>query len=126
MSGFMLVTPRVVQEQRGRGRVKAKETFTSRRVARPALRRTTSADSWPEEPNTKADRQGAPAPTEADDRAAQQGIALIARTLEVWQPLAGGGLTDEDAREILRNMTGFFRVLMTWQAKTAAADGEAA
>lgn len=40
--------------------------------------------------------------------------------------MAGGGLTDEDAREILRNMTGFFRVLMTWQEKTAAADSEAA
>jgi hypothetical protein len=106
--------------------VKAKETFTRRRVARPAPRSTTSADSWPDEPNPKADRRGAPAPTEADDRTAKQGFALIARTLEVWQPMAGGGLTDEDAREILRNMTGFFRVLMTWQEKTAAADSEAA
>jgi hypothetical protein len=40
--------------------------------------------------------------------------------------MAGGGLTDEDAREILGNMTGFFRVLMSWQEKTVTADNEAA
>jgi hypothetical protein len=35
-------------------------------------------------------------------------------TLEVWQPLSSRQLSDEDAREILANVTGFFRVLAGW------------
>jgi hypothetical protein len=36
---------------------------------------------------------------------------LLDLTLEVWQPLSSRHLSDEDAREILANVTGFFRVL---------------
>jgi hypothetical protein len=32
----------------------------------------------------------------------------------VWQPLSSRQLSDEDAREILANVTGFFGVLAKW------------
>ena len=41
---------------------------------------------------------------------------LIARTKETWQPRAGRNLSDEDAREIAENVTGFFRLLLEWEA----------
>jgi hypothetical protein len=40
---------------------------------------------------------------------------LIDRTLEFWQPRSSQTLTREDAREIIENVTGFFRVLQKWQ-----------
>jgi hypothetical protein len=39
---------------------------------------------------------------------------LLDLTLEVWQPLSARQLSDEDAREILANVTGFFAVLAKW------------
>ena len=39
----------------------------------------------------------------------------IARTREVWQPRMGGDLNDEDARQILHSVTGFFGVLAEWR-----------
>ena len=60
----------------------------------------------------------------------------IARTRQVWQPRLGRDLTDEDARQIMHNVTGFFGVLAEWAraerreaandagAPTAANDGE--
>lgn len=39
----------------------------------------------------------------------------IARTRQVWQPRMGRNLTDEDARHILHNATGFFGVLAEWR-----------
>jgi len=42
---------------------------------------------------------------------------LIARTRETWQPRAGRNLSDEDAREIAENVTGFFRLLLEWEAR---------
>jgi hypothetical protein len=38
----------------------------------------------------------------------------IARTRQVWQPRLGRDLTDEDARQITLNVTGFFGVLAEW------------
>jgi hypothetical protein len=49
--------------------------------------------------------------TRADER--------IARTLEIWSRRSTRPLTEEDAREIAANMTGFFRVLLEWKAKKA-------
>jgi len=43
----------------------------------------------------------------------------IARTLEIWSRRSSRPLTEEDAREIAENMTGFFRVLFEWKAKKA-------
>jgi hypothetical protein len=46
----------------------------------------------------------------------------IARTLQVWSRRSTRPLTEEDAREIAENMTGFFRVLLEWKAKKRALD----
>jgi hypothetical protein len=43
-----------------------------------------------------------------------------ARTLELWSRRTTRLLTEEDAREIAENMTGFFRVLLEWKAKKRA------
>jgi hypothetical protein len=50
--------------------------------------------------------------TPADERSA--------RTLELWSRRSARPLTEEDAREIAENMTGFFRVLLEWKAKKGA------
>jgi hypothetical protein len=43
--------------------------------------------------------------------------SLIERTLETWQPRAERRLTDEDAREIIANMSGFLLILIEWDAR---------
>ena len=52
----------------------------------------------------------------------------IARSRQVWQPRIGRDLTDEDALQIIHNVTGFFGVLAEWsRAETlAAANDDAA
>jgi len=53
---------------------------------------------------------------------------LIARTRQIWQPRFERDLTEEDARQIVHNVTGFFGVLSDWvrtEKMTAAADGNA-
>lgn len=52
---------------------------------------------------------------------------LIQHTAELWQRRFGRALSDEDVRKIAENMTGFFTVLLEWEARdseeqTAAAD----
>ena len=42
---------------------------------------------------------------------------LIQRTAELWQRRFGRALSDEDARKIAENMTGFFTVLSEWEAR---------
>jgi hypothetical protein len=39
---------------------------------------------------------------------------LIGRTRKVWQPRIGRDLTNEDARQINENVTGFFAILAEW------------
>ena len=39
---------------------------------------------------------------------------LIDRTRQVWQPRTGRDLTNEDARQIAENVTGFFFILAEW------------
>jgi hypothetical protein len=39
---------------------------------------------------------------------------LIDNALAVWQPRSKRQLTREDGREIIENMTGFFRILQEW------------
>ena len=41
-------------------------------------------------------------------------INLIDRTRKVWQPRIGRNLTNEDARQISENVTGFFAILAEW------------
>jgi hypothetical protein len=51
----------------------------------------------------------------------------IARTRQVWKPRLGRDLTDEDARQIMHNVTGFFGVLAEWsRAERLAAANDAA
>jgi hypothetical protein len=50
---------------------------------------------------------------------------LIKRTLEIWRPRAGDNLTNEDARQVVENVTGFFSILANWaraEALTQADD----
>jgi len=49
---------------------------------------------------------------------------LIGRTHKVWQPRIRRNLTDEDARQIAENVTGFFTILAewSWAAKEAPAN----
>jgi hypothetical protein len=39
---------------------------------------------------------------------------LIDRTRRIWQPRLGRDLGDEDARQIVGNLTGFFALLAEW------------
>ena len=51
----------------------------------------------------------------------------IARTREIWQPRMGRDLNDEDARQILHSVTGFFGVLAEWRrAELPAAENDCA
>lgn len=51
----------------------------------------------------------------------------IAQTRQVWQSRVGRDLTDEDARQIMHNVTGFFGVLSEWsRAERLAAANDAA
>jgi len=47
---------------------------------------------------------------------------LIDRTLEFWQARFSQTLTREDARDIIENVTGFFRVLLKWDAADELSD----
>lgn len=40
--------------------------------------------------------------------------AQIARTRQVWQSRTGRDLCADDARQIARNLAGFFQILMEW------------
>ena len=42
--------------------------------------------------------------------------SFIDRTREVFQPRTARALSDEDARQIAEHLTGFFGVLLEWQA----------
>jgi hypothetical protein len=49
----------------------------------------------------------------------------VDRTRQVWQPRLGRDLTNEDARQITQNVTGFFGILAEWsraEKLTAAND----
>lgn len=39
---------------------------------------------------------------------------LIGRTLEVWQPRLGRGLSRGEAQQIAAHVTGFFSILAEW------------
>jgi len=39
---------------------------------------------------------------------------VIDRTREVWKPRLGRDLSREDARQIAKNVTGFFTILTEW------------
>lgn len=51
--------------------------------------------------------------------------AFLDKTIAFWQPRTTRTLTKEDARQIIENATGFFRVLAEWDAKAKAARSSA-
>lgn len=51
-----------------------------------------------------------------DDSEPEAKDQFLDQTLQVWQPRAARELTHEDARQIIANFTGFFRVLAEWKA----------
>lgn len=52
--------------------------------------------------------------------------AFLDKTIAFWQPRTTRALTREDARQIIENTTGFFRVLAEWDAKAKTARSAAA
>ncbi len=42
---------------------------------------------------------------------------IIKETCEFWESRTGQSLTDEDAREIIENITGFFKIIAKWDSK---------
>jgi hypothetical protein len=57
-------------------------------------------------------------PRDSGDRSPSE--EFLDQTIEVWQPRSKRKLTRDDAREIARNMTGFFRVLKEWEHEDKA------
>jgi hypothetical protein len=45
---------------------------------------------------------------------------LIDHTVALWQPRIGRDLSREDARQVLKDVTGFFTVLHEWSTAEAA------
>jgi hypothetical protein len=39
---------------------------------------------------------------------------LIERTVRLWEPRLGRKLSDDDARRIIENAVGYFRILQKW------------
>jgi len=46
----------------------------------------------------------------------------IEKAMEMWQPRYGRRLSQEEAREIMENAIGFFRILHEWQAQERKSD----
>jgi len=42
---------------------------------------------------------------------------LLEQTKRFWQARTGKPISDEDAREIIENIAGFFKILMRWDEK---------
>jgi hypothetical protein len=49
--------------------------------------------------------------------AVRRGENLIDETAEFWEARSGQAINREDARQIVENVTGFFRLLQMWQAQ---------
>jgi hypothetical protein len=51
---------------------------------------------------------------------------FIDETIAIWQKRTTRRLTREDGREIIENMTGFFRILLEWDRAERAAEPDKA
>jgi hypothetical protein len=51
---------------------------------------------------------------------------FIDETLAYWQPRSRRALTREDARQIIENVSGFFSILLEWDAAERQTNGQAA
>jgi len=43
--------------------------------------------------------------------------SFLKKTIKMWQPYSDQELTEEDAREIIQNLAGFFDLLAEWERK---------
>jgi hypothetical protein len=43
---------------------------------------------------------------------------ILKKTIDVWQPHSEKKLTEEDARQIIQNLTGFFETLARWDRES--------
>jgi len=64
-------------------------------------------------------RQGLVAPTAHGTTSGD----FLDQTISIWQPRADRSLTREDAREIVHNVVGFFRVLQEWAEEDRHSNG---
>lgn len=90
--------------------------MTSRRLSRTSSRRR---DNFAE--GGRASVREAAADAEAQDN-----VDPIERAVALWQKHSPRELTREDGREIVENMTGFFRLLQEWDRADRARTGRAA
>ncbi|PHZ86710.1 hypothetical protein [Paremcibacter congregatus] len=67
---------------------------------------------YPIPPNRKTANGRAVESVTADDSLKP---AMVKEALEVWQPRSKRPLSEEDAREIIENTTGFFKLLHKWK-----------
>jgi hypothetical protein len=44
---------------------------------------------------------------------------VLTSTIAFWQPQCNGTLTDEDARQIVQNVVGYFDVLVSWDRRAS-------
>ncbi|MCP1839110.1 hypothetical protein ACVIHI_007976 [Bradyrhizobium sp. USDA 4524] len=49
---------------------------------------------------------------------------FLDQTIAFWGPKYGRDLTREDARQIIENMTGFFKVLYAWDEEDRRAEAQ--
>ena len=55
--------------------------------------------------------------TSIDDTAPTDKQQFLKETREFWEKRTGQPVTDEDAREIIANITGFFKVIAKWDSR---------
>jgi hypothetical protein len=48
----------------------------------------------------------------------------ITHTMDFWQARSRRALNEEDARQMVENVAGFFRILSEWAAAEAGAPGD--
>lgn len=90
--------------------------MTSRRLSRTSSRRR---DNFAE--GGRASAREAAANAEAQDN-----VDPIEGAVALWQQHSPRNLTREDGREIIENMTGFFRLLQEWDRADRARAGRTA
>jgi hypothetical protein len=65
-------------------------------------------------PDRSAHSECPPCGTSADCVISDDSVDFIDQTRAIWQKQTERHLTREDGREIVENMTGFFRILQEW------------
>ena len=63
------------------------------------------------------DRKGTDVATSGEVDSSTEKQQFIRETREFWEKRTGQSITDEDAREIIANVTGFFKVIAKWDSR---------